>query len=339
MAGSEACGGGVKIIDATLREGVQTPGVTFDSDASRRIAAALSAICVDMIECGHPAAGRGEQDRIAAARSATDLPILAHARADRADIRAVARSGAEWVGVFIGVNEVSRTARLSARVAHDLGGRIVAAMKEAKDLGLCVRFTVEDASRTPMEELEATFARAIDAGADRICWADTVGLGTPETVGGAITALKSAFPSTPLELHLHDDRGLALASALSGAAAGADWVSTTVNGLGERCGVVDTLQLLLNLRLEGQAPDRTPSGEAIAAARDIVAEAAGIPVSPQRAFTGAFAFKHTSRLHRLAAARDRGAYEAIDPRWTGAESDEGPERPQSDARPVAAAKA
>lgn len=314
----------IGIIDATLREGAQTPGVRFDADASQRVAAAIGALGVDMIECGHPAAGGAERDRIAAARAVCDLPILAHARANSEDVQAVAATGAEWVGVFIGVNDVSRRARLSPRVAGDLMGRIDEAISEAKGLGLSVRFTVEDASRTSEADLNEAFAAAIAAGADRICWADTVGAATMGDISAAVRTLKGAFPATPLELHLHDDRGLALANALAGVEAGADWIAATVNGVGERCGIVDTLQLLVNLRLDGRE-SATPDGETLATARDIVAEATGLPVDRQRAITGAFAFTHTAHLHRQAVARDRAAYEAIDRTWLSGGKPEKPE--------------
>lgn len=312
----------IRIIDATLREGAQTPGVRFNAEDASQIAGAISALGVDMIECGHPAAGPVERDRIAAAVAATDLPILAHARARAGDIRAVADAGAHWVGVFIGVNELSRRARLSQRVAEDLTCHITRAIRDAKDLGLSVRFTVEDASRTSGSELEDAFGTAIEAGADRVCWADTVGVSTPAEVAGAVSVMKAAFATTPLELHLHDDRGLALANALSGVEAGADWIAATVNGVGERCGIVDTLQLLINLQLEGRA-SAAPKGAAIASARDIVAAATGLPISLQRAVTGAYAFTHTSHLHCQAAERDSAAYEAINPCWSRPDTSEG----------------
>ncbi len=312
----------ISIIDATLREGAQTPGVRFSGEDARQIAAVVSAVGVDMIECGHPAAGEDQRGRIAAARSATDLPILAHARANRGDVQAAADAGASWVGIFIGVNELSRRARLSPRVAQDLTRHIVDAIAEAKDLGLAVRFTVEDASRTSEPELIDAFGAAINAGADRICWADTVGIRAPTEVEDATRLLKRNFTDTPLELHLHDDRGLALANALSGAEAGAEWIAATVNGVGERCGIVDTLQLLINLRLQGMRP-RDPDGAAIAAARDIVAAATKTPISPQRALTGEYAFTHTSALHQQAMSRDGATYEAINPDWIGAKSKDG----------------
>ncbi len=312
----------IGIIDATLREGAQAPGVRFSPEDVRHIVPAISALGVEMIECGHPAAGPAERGRIAAALAATDLPILAHARAQADDIKAVSDAGAHWVGVFIGVNELSRRARLSQRVANNLTCYITHAISDAKDRGLSVRFTVEDASRTPGPELEEAFGAAIEAGVDRICWADTVGVSTPGGVADAVRRLKAAFPATPLELHLHDDRGLALANALSGIEAGADWIAATVNGVGERCGIVDTLQLLINLHFEGRAA-HAPNGAAIAEARDIVAAATSLPVGPQRAVTGAYAFTHTSHLHRQAIKRDSAAYEAINPAWSRPDTPEG----------------
>lgn len=307
--------GAVKIIDATLREGAQTPGVSFSLEQSRRIAMALDALGVDMIECGHPAVDEAERWRVMEVVQAVRAPVLSHARADPRDVRAVASTGAAWVGIFIGVNEISRRTRLSDRVGGDLPSSIASAVAEAKALGLSVRFTVEDASRTPPDELAEAFASAVTAGADRLCYADTVGVLTPLRTTRAVAMLRTALPDTPLELHLHDDRGLALACAMAGAEAGADWIATTVNGIGERCGIVDTLQLLVNLRLEGVA--RTfPDGLAVAGARDIVAAITGLPVPPQHACTGAWAFTHTARLHTRAVARDPGAYEAIDPAWT-----------------------
>ena len=306
---------GIRIIDATLREGVQTPGVSFSVDDSVLIALALENLRVDMIECGHAAIGEEERRRIAAVAAAVETPVLAHARAEVEDVRAVAAAGAAWVGVFVGVNALSHAARLSARISDRLPDHISASVSEAKAAGLSVRFTVEDASRTTDQELVDAYALAAEAGADRICFADTVGVARPAEIARVAGMLKAALPDTPLELHLHDDRGLALAAALAGAEAGADWIATTVNGIGERCGIVDTLQLLINLRLESGTRD-FPDGGAIAAARDLVAAATGLPVAAQRACTGAYAFTHTSRLHAKAVRKNRRAYEAIDPEWS-----------------------
>lgn len=318
-----------RIVDASLREGAQAPGVRFDPADGAAIARALAALGVDMVECGHPAAGPAEAARVAAVRAATDAPLLAHARATPGDVAAVAASGADWVGVFIGINDVSRAARLSERVAGRVGRQSAEAVAEAKSLGLMVRFTVEDASRTEESALVDAYARALDEGADRICFADTVGVLTPERTAAAVGALLGALPGVPLELHLHDDRGLALANALAGWRAGASWISTSLNGIGERSGVVDTLQLLVNLRLEAPEARAWPDGRDVAAARDLMARIADRPTPPGRPCTGAHAFKHGSDLHKKAVARDPLAYQAFDPAWVDARHElaDGPAEP------------
>lgn len=318
MTDFSTCCGAIRIIDATLREGAQAPGVSFTPAQSAAVAGAISGLGVDMIECGHPAAGSVERERVAAVCAATDLPVMTHARARIDDIRAAAATPAGWIGVFVGINAISREARLSARVAGDLDRHLSEAVAEAKSLGLRVRFTVEDGGRTRAPALIDAFGRALEAGADRICLADTVGSLTPARTAAATGDLAAAFPEAPIELHLHDDRGLALANALAGAAAGATWISTTVNGVGERCGIVDTLQLLINLRMEAPAARAYPAGAAIARARDLVAAATGSPVHERHPCTGAHAFTHGSDLHRKAVARDPGAYQAFDPAWTDA---------------------
>lgn len=307
-----------RIIDASLREGAQAPGVRFSAADSAAIAAALTKIGVDMIECGHPAAGPDEAARVDAARASTDRPVLVHARADLGDVRAAAASGADWVGVFLGVNDMSRTARLSARVASRLDAQMAEAVAEAKALGLSVRFTVEDGSRTEDDALIDAFALALDEGADRICFADTVGVLTPDQTAARVARIRGALPGSALELHLHDDRGLALANALAGAAAGASWISTSLNGVGERAGVVDTLQLLVNMRIDAPDARAYPNGAAMAAARDAMAGATGRAVPPGRACAGADVFAHASALHRKAVAKDPKTYEAFDPSWIGA---------------------
>ncbi|HEU4735148.1 MAG TPA: hypothetical protein VFT22_44960, partial [Kofleriaceae bacterium] len=232
-----------KIIDATLREGQQSPGVSFDIRQSIEIARMLEQLGVDIIECGHPAAP-GEAARARAVAAAIDAPVLAHARATIGDVDAVADVGAQWVGIFCGVNPISLRTRLGGRTFDEVRGLITAAVAHARKRGLQVRYTVEDASRTPVPTLLGAYDAAIRAGAQRICYSDTVGAMTPAQMREGVAALRAAFPSIDIEIHAHDDRGLALANTLAALEAGATWVSTTVNGIGERAGIVDLCLLM-----------------------------------------------------------------------------------------------
>ncbi|PKN58009.1 MAG: homocitrate synthase [Deltaproteobacteria bacterium HGW-Deltaproteobacteria-14] len=308
--------GSVAIIDATLREGRQAPEVTLDAAASLEVARGLAASGVDMIEVGHPSASPAERERVRAVVDAgLGPPVLAHARATARDVEAVADAGADWVGVFLGVNETTRRARVPAAAIEELLARIDAAVRRAKELGLGVRYTVEDASRTTDAELVAAYRRAVDAGADRLCFADSVGALEPSVVASRVAAVRAAFPALPLEVHLHNDRGLALANALAAVDAGASWVSASVLGLGERCGITDTCALMANLAHRGQRV--LPPPGTLPALAATVARLAGIPHPRRAPVIGLHAFTHTARLHVLAVARDPNAYAWMPPEALG----------------------
>lgn len=305
----------VRILDATLREGAQAPGVGWEPASSVAVARALDGLGVDTIECGHPAIGGAERDRILAVVDAgLGAPLLCHARAVEADVDAVAEVGAPWVGLFLGVNPVSRRARVR-KEPEQLLEQLSRAVRHAKRSGLRVRFTLEDASRTDEAEVVRAYDCALDSGADRLGWADTVGAAEPADVALAISSLRSRYAEAAIEVHLHDDRGLALASALAALEAGATWIAASVNGLGERCGIVDLASVLVNLAVRGDRP--APDGELLQRLSAMVAELSGAPPDARRPIVGANAFTHTAKLHVRAMERDEQAYAWIDARDVG----------------------
>jgi 2-isopropylmalate synthase len=298
--------GPIRIVDSTLREGGQASGVQWTPESSVAIARALAALGVDAIECGHPAVGEAERARIRAVlEAALPPPVLCHARALESDIDFVAEVGAPWVGLFLGLNDLSRIARIRKDLP-DLVRQIGRTVAYAKSRGLAVRFTLEDASRTGDDERAAAYDAAAAGGADRLGYADTAGVAEPAEVARGVDAIRRAHPALPVEVHLHDDRGLALASALAAVDAGATWISSSMNGLGERCGIVDTAAVLVNLAVRGQR--LWPVGEALQAAADLVDSLSGSPRDARRPVTGAHAFTHVAKLHVRAMERDPRAY-------------------------------
>ncbi|GGK78900.1 2-isopropylmalate synthase [Mangrovihabitans endophyticus] len=320
-----------RIIDSTLREGMQTAGGRFTVGQSVETARLLVRLGVDTIECGHPSISDDECARVAAVVAAVgDVPVLAHARAQRTDIDAVAKSGAGWVGIFLGVNDISRASRLPGRSLASLYQQIDDTVRYARGLGLSVRFTVEDSSRTDAGELGEAYLVAVEAGAERACFADTVGILEPSEVHERVTRLRRLCPRVDLEVHFHDDRGLALANSLAAVDAGAEWVSTSVNGLGERAGVVDLALLAVNLHQRGGRPliggDLLPE-----ISRRVGAYSRSMP-DARRPVVGRDAFRHVAKLHRAAVQRDSRSYEWIDPGLVGRERTSSerqlPEEPQ-----------
>jgi 2-isopropylmalate synthase len=270
------------------------------------VARSLAELGVDTIECGHPAIGVEERDRV---RAVLDLglapPLLSHARAHPGDIDAVADLGAPWVGLFLGLNAVSRIARVRKGIP-ELIRQIGDSVRRAKGCRLLVRFTLEDATRTSTPDRLRAYAAAVEEGADRLGFADTAGVAEPGDVGRGVEEVRKEFPGVPVEVHLHDDRGLALANALAAVDGGATWISTAVNGLGERCGIPDLAAVLVNLATRNQRP--WPDGQHLQAIVGLVGSLVGSPPDARRPVTGANAFTHVAKLHVRAMERDPRAY-------------------------------
>jgi 2-isopropylmalate synthase len=311
-----------RIVDATLREGMQAAGVRFGTRESTEIARAVVAIGVDMVECGHPRVGDAETGRVRAVVEACGaVPVLAHARARVDDVESVERAGAKWVGIFVPIDERAKSSRL--RPGCSVSEMIRDSVTHAKSIGLGVRFSAEDASRTPISELIDAFGTALEAGADRICIADTVGVLCPWDVEALIRALVDGLADPEIEVHFHNDRGLAAANALTAVRAGARWVSSSVNGIGERCGITDTIILLANLAALGlRVP---PDGAALQRCSAIVQTHSRLFVDRSRPIVGRNAFTHVAKLHRTAMAKDERSYSWTDPAVLGRVTELGPE--------------
>ncbi|WP_430246552.1 LeuA family protein (plasmid) [Neorhizobium sp. DAR64861/K0K2] len=307
-----------RLIDATLREGFQAPNVAFNFADVKEIAEQVVQCGANMLEVGHPYVSKDAMHHTrAVVEMQLGVPVLAHARAARPDIHAVHQSGADWVGIFVGVNEISEKARLGGRNFAAILQIIEDSVSYAKSLGLSVRFTIEDSSRTDKSRMSKAFKLAIEAGADRICYADSVGLIEPPAVKRVVSGLRKAHPSTEIEVHFHNDRGLATANALAAVDAGASWVSVSINGLGERCGITDHAVLAANLAFRGMRELSVSAAKSFSNLSYYVSKCAGQPISKAHPVTGEYAFTHTARLHVLAVEKDLHSYEWIDPQRLG----------------------
>lgn len=299
-------GAHIRVLDATLREGNQAPGVRWDAATSVEIARGLDALGIDTVECGHPVVGEGERARIRAVLAAGLVaPVLVHARALAEDVDAAADVGAPWVGIFLGVGELSRRSRVR-RTIPELHDMIAASIDRARARGLRVRFTLEDATRTDPDDALRAYRVAAEAGADRLGLADTAGCAEPAEIATRTAALRRALPDLPVEVHLHDDRGLAVAGAIAAVDAGATWIATSILGLGERCGIPDLAAVLANLAHRDQRP--WPDGPRLQALARRAAEIAGGAPDPRRPVIGAHAFTHRAKLHVTAMRRDPESY-------------------------------
>lgn len=183
-----------------------------------------------MIECGHPRISADERERVRAVVAAVSTPVLAHARARREDIDAVLETDAQWVGLFASINAISLETKFKGMSREEVLELFHDAIRYARERGLRVRATVEDAARTSVSDLVSMIATARDAGADRICFADSVGILLPDETFDVLSLLRHEFPDVVFEYHVHNDRGLALGNTLAAIQAGVQWHSASCNG-------------------------------------------------------------------------------------------------------------
>jgi homocitrate synthase NifV len=305
----------ISICDTTLRDGEQTPGVAFTVQEKCSIARMLDNLGVQEIECGTPAMGREEQHAVA---GILDLGLAARIitwnRAVISDIEDSIRCGATAVAVSLPVSDFHITNKLKKSRGWVLA-QLSRAVSFAKDHNLYVCAGAEDASRGDMEFLAEFGHRAKDYGADRLRFSDTLGWLDPFQVSEKVSYLVSEV-GLPVEIHTHNDFGMATANALAGIKSGATFVSTSVLGLGERAGnaaleeVVMALKHVLGLDL----------GLRVSGLLEIcryVSEASGRAISPAKPIVGTKIFSHESEIHADGVLKNPANYEPFSPEEVG----------------------
>ena len=187
----------------------------------------------------------------------------------------------------------------------------------ARSSGAFVRFSAEDAFRTPIRRLFAAFDVAVEAGAQRLGVPDTVGVATPELVASTVRRVGSRYPGISQEFHGHNDTGCAVANSVAAWRAGAECLDVTVLGIGERVGITSLSGLMA--RLYTLAP-ASVSRYQLAQLPELdaqVAQLSGIAIPFNQPLTGEHAFTHVAGVHTHAVLRAPDTYEAIDPAVVG----------------------
>jgi len=299
----------IQILDSTLREGEQTPGVTFNIEEKLKIANFLDDFGIDIIEAGHP---RVSKDIFKAVKEISNqgfnAEILAHCRAINEDIDTARSCVVDWVGIFFCVSNkrLENQFRSNLEKAIDL---VTKSIEYAKSHGLKVRYTPEDAVRTEYSSLLKISKASIKAGADRISIADTVGAMTPKKIYDLFKKLKSDL-NAKFNVHCHNDLGLATANSLAAYEAGATTIDVSVNGLGERVGIAPLSEICVALHCAYDIKNRWKL-DMLPQISQYVSHASGINIPQNFPIVGDNAFYHNAGLHVAAVLNDPSFYEII----------------------------
>ena len=299
----------IQILDSTLREGEQTPGVTFSIEEKIKIANFLDEFGIDIIEAGHP---RVSKDIYSAVKQISNqglnAEILGHCRAINEDIDVARECDVDWVGIFFCVSNkrLEQQFRYNIEKAINL---VSNAVEYAKSHGIKVRYTPEDAVRTDYSSLLKISKAAVDAGADRISIADTVGAMTPKKMYNLIKKLKNDL-KTDFNVHCHNDLGLATANSLAAYEAGASTIDVSINGLGERVGIAPLTEICVALHCAYNIKNKWKL-EKLPEITEYIAKTTGVFIPQNSPIIGENAFTHNAGLHVAAVLNDPSFYEVV----------------------------
>jgi len=283
----------VGLYDTTLRDGEQTVGVVLSPEQKLEIARALDAAGVDRIEAGFPRVSVDDARAIELIRDAElEAEIWGFSRAVRADVEALVELGLEASVIESPISDGKLAALGVTRDA--MLERIRAAVSFAAQQGIRVAFFAVDSTRADLEFVRRVYESAVEAGASEVVVVDTLGIATPEAAAFLVgEVLDRVGHEVPVHWHGHDDFGLATAAAVSAVQAGATWVQGTVNGMGERAGNADLVEVALALEALYAIPTRLRL-ERVRELAAHVQELAGTPIAPWKAVTGENLFTRES---------------------------------------------
>jgi len=304
----------VQLLDTTLRDGEQAPGISLSPDQKEEIALALDRAGLSFVEAGSACTGDGERRTI---RRVTDLDldatVTSFARGVRGDVDLALDCGVDGVHVVVPASD-RHVERKVGSTREAVVERTESLVEYAREHDLWVEVIGEDGSRADPGFLDSIARAAFDAGADRFCYADTVGHASPHEAYESVSRLAEFGP---VSTHTHDDLGLGMANALASVVAGADLVHGTVNGVGERAGNVAVEEVAI--ALSHCYGIETLRLDALYDLAQTVARTTGIPLAPNKAVVGENAFAHESGIHTDGTLKDERMYEPYPPELVGRE--------------------
>ena len=305
----------IKVLDTTLRDGEQMPGLALSPDQKLEIAMALDELGVDIIEAGSAIVSEGEREALRrVARQGLKAEVCSFSRGLKEDIDAALECEVDSVHLVLPTSDIHLKYKLR-KSRSQLKEITREACRYALDHGLKVELSAEDGTRTDPSFLKEFFSVGKEEGVHRLCVCDTVGIMTPDRMRQLFLDLTSSF-DLPISVHCHDDFGMATANTVEAVRGGAREVHVTVNGLGERAGNASLEEVVVALHhLHGF---RTGIKlRKLYRTSKLVERLTGIPVPPNKAIVGDNAFSHESGIHAHGVLRFPGTYEPLSPELVG----------------------
>jgi 2-isopropylmalate synthase len=310
------------IFDTTLRDGEQAPGIALQPDEKVEVGEQLERLGVDVIEAGFAASSPGDFEGVrAVAHAAKRVTVASLCRASDTDIDAAAAALADAprsrIHIFLATSALHMEKKLRLRpeeVVAAASSSVVRACASVDE----VEFSCEDATRSDPQFVATVCRAAVEAGATTINLPDTVGYMLPAEYSSFIQNVRALCPElegVALSAHCHDDLGLAVANSLAALDAGVHQLECTVNGVGERAGNASLEEIVMAIRVRGDALHAHTDIDVsqIGPASRLVERLTSCPVPPNKAIVGANAFAHEAGIHQDGLLKDVATYQIIDP--------------------------
>jgi isopropylmalate/homocitrate/citramalate synthase len=307
----------ITILDSTLREGEQHPGVSFTNKQRIQIAWLLDSFGVNQIEISPVVSHDHFEATKTIIKQGLKADILAHVRALKSDVEVALDCNATWVATYMGISDIHLSTKLKIS-REEAKIRALEVADFIKSHGLKSRFTMEDASRTDPSFLIEMCKEMNSRGIERISIPDTVGIMRPQGMYNLVKMIYDNIDTkiSSLDVHCHNDVGLALANALAGCEAGANQIHTTIDGFGERTGIPSLAETAVALSVIYGMPNDFRLHMLKDLSRTIVSYT-HIETPESKPIVGESAYKHKAGTHLAAILQNPSAYEILEPRLVG----------------------
>jgi 2-isopropylmalate synthase len=307
----------ITILDSTLREGEQHPGVSFTNKQRIQIAWLLDSFGVNQIEISPVVSHDHFEATKTIIKQGLKADILAHVRALKSDVEVALDCNATWVATYMGISDIHLSTKLKIS-REEAKIRALEVADFIKSHGLKSRFTMEDASRTDPSFLIEMCKEMNSRGIERISIPDTVGIMRPQGMYNLVKMIYDNIDTkiSSLDVHCHNDVGLALANALAGCEAGANQIHTTIDGFGERTGLPSLAETAVALSVIYGMPNDFRLHMLKDLSRTIVSYT-HIETPESKPIVGESAYKHKAGTHLAAILQNPSAYEILEPRLVG----------------------